>query len=237
MQPMYDVSDTMRADVENSTNTYNSLEVVNSDIVSKSERVKNSISVFGSQDVSDSRDVVNSVGVIHSTQIFGSKFIRDSYRVLDSLSVRQSENIVNSSSIIACKNIAQSHDIVDSSEICNCDTITSSSCCYGSSNLTNCLFCYNLHDVEFYVFNKPVDRRRYEVIKDEYTQMMKYHLLFVKDWPANLLVGASPTSLNTLNNYYNPIPQIFWDWVFTLPGYDAEILYSIAMKPTFLKNN
>ena len=205
--------------------------------VSYSDKITQSRFVHNSVNVDNSSNVSNSQSVNNSNLIFNSNFISDSTKVSESSNINDSHNIVLSNSVFESINIFNSFDICESSELLRCKNVSTSYFCSDCSNIKNSIFCFNLNeDLEnnFYLFNKPIDEKRFGYILKRYKQF-KFNLHYTNDWPEEIVVPITLRSLYNFNSHYETVPPEFWDWAKTLPNYDPMILYNITMNPLFLK--
>jgi hypothetical protein len=97
------------------------------------------------------------------------------------------------------------------------------------------MFCFNVSNEQYQIFNKPVSPRLYEMFSRQYNDFMTEFLAFAPLWPEETLIESYPYISYNFSNWYSPISKEFWNWAKTLPGYDDSILYSITMNPMFLK--
>ena len=213
---------------------WKSSNIEHSRVVTNSSNITYSSFVHKSNYVDGSFTICNSQNINNSSQIFSSKFVDNSKKVSGSATIMNSENIVNSTSIIDSKSIIEGNDISFSSEIRKSKNITDSHFCDSSENLVNCLFCFDLHDKEFCLFNKPIDERKYKMFLNQYQRFMNKQLDFVDEWPEETVRAIEPTISLNWQKYYTLIDKNFWNWVSTLPNYDSKIMYSITVLPQFL---
>lgn len=216
----------------NSNGFWYSENIKDCEYVVKSSNILSSKHIFNSKDVTNSVDVVNSEQVEDSSKIFSSEWISNSTKILSSKNIENSRNICNSTLTIGAANIFNSSNILNSSEIVNSQNITNSTGCMASKNLTNCLFCYDLNDKEYHIFNTPIDRERFNTYKNQYQKLMQNEeLVFVDEWPEELTQAVVPSLDLNLSHYYKNLPDKFWKWARTLPNFDEELFYNITMNP------
>ena len=216
--------------IKNSENFWYSRDIKNSKNIIKSSLVDSSIGVFQSMDVANSIDIVNCEQIEDCVQVFSSNWVARSSKIFASNNVENSKNICSSSSIISSKNIVHSKDVLNSSEIMSSNNITNSASCFGGKNLKNCLFCCDISDKEYYLFNKPVEKERFDVYKRQYEKIMENESLALsKEWPENLASARTPELDLNMSHYYNSIPDKFWKWARTLPNFDEQLFYNITM--------
>ena len=224
-----------RMNIIGSENLFYSDEVFNSSFIVSGNKIENSSYVFSSTDIKNCRNVVSSESVEDGEQIFSCFMVSSSSGVIEGSNIINSKNICCATAVIESSNIIESTNVYNSSEICNSRDITESYFCKNSRNLKNCMFCNGLTDAEFYIFNQPVDEVRFGIFKQQYLKYMDVALKFVKEWPDDLAVSIKPAISRRFDEWYKPIPDIFWKWVRTLPGYDAMMLYEITMREELLK--
>jgi hypothetical protein len=114
-----------------------------------------------------------------------------------------------------------------------CDNSENSYFCSKSTNLKNCLFCYNIHDCEYYIFNKPVSEKIFNLILKQYKDF-SIGLNFINSWPEQTLIAISVFIKHNYSKYYEHLSEDFWKWASTLPGYDSKVLYNITLNSKFL---
>ena len=217
--------------VVESTGVFESDHIYTSDIVSKSSQVTNSESVYHSKSVDNSEYVSDSECVDNSEFIGISSYIDNSERVL------KGKNVVNSNEVYDCEYVMNSHAIYESNNIVsgyyarNCNNLTGCSFCADCTNLTNAMFCQGVSDGEYLLFNKPVDRVRFEMIRKQF-EKYKPSLTIMEEWEDNF--GQLPIAKRNYREHFKTVESSFWNWVKTLPGYDAHTIYSITFDPQFL---
>ena len=221
-------------DIVNSEGYWYSIKVHDSQYIVKSKEVKNSKGVFESSEVDSGFDIVNSDNVTNSKQIFYSSMIENCQKIYKGINIVESINVCNSTMVARCKNIINSANVFDSSEIIKCNTVTNSHFCQNCVNIEHCLFCDGLENAEYYIFNKPVDKNRYEMFEKQYQKYLIELLGFIREWPENLSVSTFNSPTKKFDDWYYPIPQKFWKWVRTLPGFDSMLVYNITMLPEIL---
>lgn len=202
--------------------------------VVKSHDVENSQRVFDSNDVNDSSDIVACESVSNSSQVFTASLVDNSQRVAHCANVNESNNVCFSKMLSRCVNIYNSKNVFDSSEIVVSENVTDSYFCQNCKNIKHCMFCDGLENAEYYLFNQPVDKERFELFVQQYKRFMQCKLAFASEWPENLIRAYAPAVTRKIYEWYKPIPEKFWKWAKTLPGYDSMMLYNITMLPEIL---
>lgn len=212
-------------------------EVKNSFYSSNSSNLENSQYVHSSTDITNSSTVCFSSFVQDSHQVFKSEFVSSSQRIMLSQNVENSRNIVRGTTIFDSSSIFDSKVILSSREIRNSDNVTDSAFCANCKNIKDCLFCFDLTNQAFQIFNTPIDPTRFAIIKAQYIKLLSEELNFVKEWPDNLLKAITPQITERFDWHYQVLPDKFWRWIKTLPGYDENVLHQITLLPQFLSQS
>jgi hypothetical protein len=120
---------------------------------------------------------------------------------------------------------------MDCGELRHCDNMEASHFCAGSKNLKNCLFCCDLENVEYHIFNVPVSKEQFEIIRKQYfRQFNGARLDYLREpWPQNMLIPERPNPFVYHNKHYLQLDEKFWRWAHSVPGYDADLLYKITL--------
>jgi hypothetical protein len=123
---------------------------------------------------------------------------------------------------------------VDSSEIVNGQGLEGCHFCVDCANSKFLMFCYGISNEQYMIFNKPVSQRLYDLFARQYSDFMTEFLTFAQVWPEETLIETFPYINYNFSKWYASISKKFWNWVKTLPGYDASIIYSLTFDPQFL---
>ena len=215
---------------------YLSDHVAESRYVSESSKVFDSAIVFSSEDVFASQNVFHSSHVGRSMQVFDSEFVYDSIRVYKGHNITESSNIVESNFIVQSSSVINSLDIMQSHYVVGLTKqtkqIENSMFITDCTNLKNCLFCSNVQDRENLLFNKPIDSARMRMIKNQLIPILDgYETVLLKgEWPEGAFNAVAPSLQRNISKQFANLPEVFWRWVATLPGYDADILYSVIFQ-------
>ena len=218
----------------NSEAVWYSTDIKNSSIVVESKNVDNSSNIFKSTKVVNSTDVVESSQVADSKQIFYSSMIEECQKLYKTKNALNSTNVCLSTMVARSNNVIDSFNIFDSSEIIESNNVSNSHFCVRSKNIKNCLFCDGLENAEYHIFNQAIEPSHYEIFLKQYQRYICEELAFMKNWPENLIVGATDTPTKRIDLWYKNISNDFWEWVKTIPGYDPLALYRMTMVPTLL---
>jgi hypothetical protein len=221
------------------------VQVVDSEGIDESDHVTNSMLVVKSSHITQSQQVYHCEQITKSCYTVRSKFVDEGVNIVDSdfidvsSSVLDSKNVSNSNEVVASVCIANSHGIYQSNNIINSHAIwqsndlTNCGFCFDCNNLTNALFCIGANNGEHMLFNKSVDKMRFDMIYKQFTKYASHNISLVTSW--DVQGGSIPSRIYDYREHTKNISASFWDWVKTLPGYDASILYSITFNPFFLK--
>lgn len=217
--------------------------------------IDSSSSVYESYDVEESEKVIHSDHIYLSGNIDNCSNIRNSNYVASSATVEgsdgvlKSEYIVNSSLVDTGMDIQSSKEIYKASHVkksqkCarvdsieNCVGIFSSSGCeevYYSSFLKNChhcLFCDDIEDASFRIFNQPVSEKDFFII-----------LSMVESYFDNKLEPLIETTINDefyfgldwhvsthFTKIYRSLSQEVFNQLYRLPGYNDWLMYQITL--------
>lgn len=220
--------------IVNTEGYWYSQDVSDSKYIIKSKNVIGSHNVFESFDVTTSMDIVNSDQVLDSKQIFYSSMIDQGEKVFKGRNVTESFNICNSTMVARSRSIIDSFNIFYSSELVHCEDASNSYFCKDCKDIKNCMFCDGLEGAEYHIFNKPVDENHFKLFEKQYLKMMTEPLEFVRDWPSDFLSPTYFLPTRKFDDWYSQIPDRFWKWVRTIPGFDSLFLYNITMNPDIL---
>lgn len=216
---------------------YESDHITNCEYVTRSSRIKNSNYIFGCKDIADSNNISSSNNVERSNQIFNSVFIYDSEKVHQSKNITESINIVNSDYVVRSGSVINSAVVTNSYYVGALATgrtkqIKNSAFIFECVNMQNCLFCSHIQNGEYYLFNQPIEKEQFEIIMRQFKSILAgYHTSFMReDWPSSTIPLDTPNVQLSPEKHYANLPEVFWQWVKTLPGYNPDILYSITFQ-------
>jgi hypothetical protein len=222
---------------------YESDHVINCLYVTRSSGIKNSDYIFGSEGVTNSKNVMSSNMVENSSQIFSSNFVYDSKQVTCSKNITNSINIVNSDYIINSISVMNAASVMDSQIVHGLapgktrqikNSIFISEC----ENIDHCLFCTGIKDAEYMLFNEKIDAMQYEIIKRQLTGILNdWQPEFVKggEWPEDTIPLDSPHIQRNIIKQFESLPETFWKWIKTLPGYNPAIVYALTFQGNLIK--
>jgi hypothetical protein len=132
------------------------------------------------------------------------------------------------------KNVIDSSNVFDSSEIIGSANVSNSYFCQSCRDIKHCMFCKDLEGAEYHLFNKPIDQKHFELFEKQYLKYLTERLDFVREWPEEMIITISVAPTRKFDDWYHPISQRFWKWVYTLPGFEPMFLYELTFLPDFL---
>lgn len=213
---------------------FRSDQINNCSYISRSRRVNDSSYIFSSRGIENSHLVVNSRNVKNGENIHESRFVYDSKKIIGSANITRGRNIVCCNRVVDSTNIYQSEDIsnshfVSSTQEKGTTFIEDSNFIRDCKNLKKCMFCVNLNDKEYHIFNIPVSKKQFELYESQLQEILSnYELSLADDWSIPSIPISSPTVVRLLKKHYSSLPEELCDWVKTLPGYSAELFYLIT---------
>lgn len=229
----------LKVDCERKDTIFESDNLTNCEYVSQSSRVVDSNHIFSSKKIKNSSEIVSSTCVENSKIIYASDFVYDSSYVLTGKNITNSLNIINSNNVFNSENVANCSQVSDSYCVVGTDEKTNSAFeyCYfvtRCNNLKNCIFCADLQDKEYYVFNRQVSEQQFLSYQKQLKDLLEpWQAAFVKEWPNNQVLTELPEK-NLPWKYYKHLPEIILLWAKTLPGYDDVLFAKIIMSNDFM---
>ena len=226
----------LKVEFDSRATCYHVDNITNSFWTSKSSHISNSSHIFSSTDVKNSTNVLFGDVVEDSSYVYSGEFVYSSARVLHCSNITNSHDIVNSSYVV------NSHSIINSSNIHNSAyvsaTVEGKTChvrdsyfIYDCRNIKHCLFCTNIQDAEYMLFNQPIEPTEYEIIIRQLNGLLnEWDAELVKDgnWPGDMVPLEAPNIQHHLQKRWRALPDKFWRWVRTLPGYDPIIMFGLT---------
>lgn len=226
---------------DNTSSIYLSDNIEDCEFVANSSNIDHSEYVFNCEEVKDSSNIANSTTVERSEGIFNSEFVYDCKHVCNGKNINHSSNIVNSHYVVNSKHILNCSSIVNSQFITDLfigstERIKNSTFITSCHDLDHCLFCTNVSHVEYLLFNKPVSKEEYEMIWVQLNSILINSGLNLvnPDWPEKEIPLDAPKVNRNIKTQFSTLPDKFWRWVKTLPGYDPMIMYGITMQENLL---
>lgn len=217
--------------VVNSQGVHESDNITNSTFVATSSYITDSSNIYDSKNIVDSNFVVDGEWVEHSNHIAKSTFVDGSSKILKSVNVTNSNEVYSSNYVLNSDSVFESSNVVNSSIIWKSENITDCGFCFGCHNITNSLFCEGAVEGEYLLFNKPVDKLRFDMIMKQFKKFA-IQLQLTEEWPDKM--SNTPRVYYDYRKHLTKIPAEFWRWVRSLPGYGSDIMYSLTFDPQFL---
>lgn len=208
--------------------------------VVNSSNISDSNHVFDSEDVSGCDNVSGSNNVEDSGQVFNSEFVYTSRCVLNSKNVTNGANIINSNYVVKSHSIYNAAAVKNSAFVTdvlqgNTKQINGSQFISSCQDLENCLFCYGINNKKYHIFNKEVSPDEFDLIVKQMKSILKnWTLTLVVRWPDTTIPLDEPKIERNITKQFAGLPDKFWRWVATLPGYDPMILYQITYQPNLI---
>lgn len=217
---------------------YGSDNVLKSKYVTYSSNVRDSEFVFHSKEIENSTSILHSDTVENSNRIYGSSFIYDSEKIINSKNVTESNNIINSDYVLNSHHIYCASGIKNSAYIADigfAETrhVSDSYFISGGKHLDHCLFCFGIENQSYQLFNQPIDEIEYKMIIRQMESILRdWEPELVKEnyWPEKTIPIDTPTLQRHAGKQWASLPDRFWQWVKTLPGYDSGIMYSLTFQ-------
>jgi hypothetical protein len=221
-----------RVKVVDSEGVDESDNVTSSMLVSHSSKINQSQQIYHSKEINFSQYIVQSEFVDESKNIANSYFVNNSYDVINGKNIENSNQVVDSTYIINSHGIYSSYNITDCHAIWRSKNLTNCYFCFDCDGISKAMFCCNKQEGEYMLFNKPVDKTRFEMVQKQYKRYALPFITLMEPW--NVYNGNIPNILHDFRKHTANIPASFWEWAKTIPGYDAEVLYSLTFIPQFL---
>ena len=207
-------------DIDCSYRVSDSKSVYNSHVIHNCHDIRDSAAV------SDSEEVHQSWTVVKGSFIFTSKFVANSQNITDCEFVVGSQFVVDSHSVMNSEQVESSKWIRDCANVEDCFM------CADCRNLKHAMFCSDIEG-EYMIFNKPVEPKRFELIKKQLMMMLAYFHMDMATWDEGMYETKVKINLNYITQYA-AVPTKFWSWLKTLPGYDPMVMYRITFQPHLL---
>lgn len=218
------------------SNYYNCQSIQDSHYVVNSEGIDFSSFVHNSSDISHCSDVYECDDATNSNQIFHSQFVYSSERVDHSTNVDNCVNVLVSAAVYNSRNIYVCSNIMGCGELRHCDKMDFSYFCADSKGLKNCMFCFDLENEEYHIFNQPVSKEKFDIIRKQYLRLIEdVELDYLREqWPKDMLIPSRPNPFAYHDKHYRQLSEKFWRWVRSVPGYDVDLLYQLTLNSDLL---
>lgn len=217
----------------------NSYDVENGDNIVDSEVVRDSTYIFHSNTVNDSHFIYNSHNIVLSNNINGSEDIYSSSIVVHSEGVHDSVEICDSDYINWSRNILLCNNINDSQFVYHSNNLADCYFCGFVQNCNHCMFCSGIEDRSYYIFNKPVDIKTFEALKQILLlNLDDEHSTFIALDGDEILNGNKRFIFNLrYDSVFNGLSDGFFGWVGTLPNYSDEKFLNLFFKERKFENS
>ena len=196
-----------------------SRDISNSDVVVNSTNVINSKYIQNSDDVQNSNEVANSTNIKRSDNILHSRNVSDSLVVVYSTDISDSMQVQYSKHVDWSKCITHSAFVKDCDYIYKSERVSECFCSGFLKNCRHCLFCSNLCDAEYYIFNEKVSPDVYEQWAEALLEQLSVE--------NGCMIEIDPKQYNPIDKYkittrfdcvFNGLSDVFYGWVGTVPG-------------------
>lgn len=217
--------------IVDSTNVWNSKNVENSTAVMESRYVSDSFNVRYSSDISNSNHIFRSSNVDDSTDVVDSEYISSSERVVESDNIGMSEQVENSSRISWSENIMDCENLEDCGFVYKSSDLKSSFFCGFMKNSNHCLFCSNMEDKEYHIFNEPVGKDEFAKVMDELRERLQVEAPRMIEVLEDQYVADKRISFGRrYDNVFRGLSEDFYGWVGTLPNYSDDKFIELFFK-------
>ena len=94
------------------------------------------------------------------------------------------------------------------------------------------MFCWDINDAEYHIFNKPIDPERFEMLQAQYRKYITEELAYTSsEWPREMLIPTFPHMHVFYDRHYAVLNDKFLRWARTLPNFDEQLLYEMTLNP------
>jgi hypothetical protein len=202
---------------ENPETIFKSRDIDCSAFVKESKHVYNSECVDDSTEVSDSKNIASSNDVHDSEKVLSSNFVFDSKEIITGTNITNSSNVVLSQFVVDSNSIYRSKQVESSQWLQDCENVEDCFMCSGCHDLKHALLCQDATG-EYMIFNKPVEPKRFELIKKQMFSLLRGFEMKLNDgWKLDMFETHARISHN-LMKHYDGVSDRFWSWAKTLPG-------------------
>lgn len=202
--------------------------------VMQSSNVTKSVGVFWSDYVDDSGTIARSNRIKNSTMVFDSDCVHFSDHIIDATNISNSSYVSHSKFVMDSKYITFGNGIINSKfvrgdgEHLPAEDIEDSLFIHRGKHLRNCLFCSRIEEASNMLFNKPAKEKIITWVKSQLEDLLAAASLNYADWPDSEEIDPSTPSVNPPIVRYDSLPDEFWRYIKTLPGYDSDIIFSLT---------
>ena len=226
---------------------YQRLGIVDSTEVVRSERVSDSHFVWDSKDITSSKFCQNCNFVNRSTRITDSSNISNSEGIYCCDDIKFSKCIIYSKCIDTSYIISDSTEVRGSYGIANSRNMIDSTFTYRSSlcedvhyssfmtNCHKCLFCTDLKDAHYHVFNEQVIPEVFEQIYKAFeAKSDNESICLMKDNFESKTYYVSKKIMD-FREYFSLISPSFDEWIKGVFNFDPFIMYQITFNKKWLE--
>lgn len=194
-------------------------KIKNSRIITNSINVSDSKYVGYSHEIYESTEVLQSYAIRKSRDIYNAHNIRNSQLILSSDNITESIEIQNCSNVTWSRYIVNSTAIDDSAYIYNSSNISDCYCSGFLNNCHHCLFCSNLQNSDYYIFNEKVSPEIYNHWKELLLEQLNAE--------NNHMIGTNIHKHLSTDRYiisnrfdcvFDGLSENFYGWVGTVTG-------------------
>lgn len=217
--------------ITNSKNVWRSQQIENSSDIMRAIRISDSTKVRDSSDITSSSFVFNSKVVDNSTNVKNSGNIVDSDKVIKSNNITDSEQVACSSYIDWSDNIFYSISLTDCGYVYQSENLSDSYFCGFVKNSNHCLFCTNIEDKSFYIFNKEVEPQIFEEVLEQLHLMLQAETPRMIEIAEDKFDGEERFNFNArYDSVFNGLSKEFYGWVGTLPNYSDDVFVELFFR-------
>lgn len=199
-------------------------------IIAKSRNITNCQFVYNSDGIFNCRHILESNGVNRSEFLDKSNKITNSFYTSESTKVQDSARVLRSWEITDGRDIINSRNIQHSSSLCQCQDCHDVWYSNLLVNCHHCLFCHNFQNKSFMIFNTQFTERDFFIVA---SLVQEYEFFLEPVMKAELLensfAGFRPVIISSIFDHYSKMTQKDFDFLYSLPHYNAWVVYQITM--------
>jgi hypothetical protein len=93
------------------------------------------------------------------------------------------------------------------------------------------MFCVGLEDKEYYIFNKPVSQKEYELIEDKLVALLEVENSTMIKVNSSKYTAEERFKLNRrFDTVFEGLSKEFYGWIGTLPNYSDEVFVDLFFR-------
>lgn len=209
--------------VKNSERVWASEGVLNSEDISNSSRIVNSKRVTDGHIVSECEDVKSSTHIFKSHRVNKSDYVYKGVNVVHSRDVAYSAAVAWSEAILSCNRVDDSKLVYRSNDVVDVY------CCGFLDNCRSCLFCSGLKNKEYCIFNKEVDERRFEQVKESF--LFEFADEIERSYVLNYDKYKGLAEVNgRYDELFDALGARFFDWAADLDEFTEDIFMQVFLR-------